>query len=123
MNESQYVTKFLQNLRARTDWLAVNHVATPFSRKGIPDVIACYNGRFVGLEFKVLLETGRWSHHYTNHQKVFLTHLNKLGGYGAGVVAYEGGGYALDEKYNGNTDHLVKASIPDVVRAIQSRLT
>ena len=54
MKESVLVTKILKELRTYKNSFAYKNVtATGYSVVGIPDITACINGQFVGIEVKV----------------------------------------------------------------------
>lgn len=50
--EALLTKKMLDRLRARRAW-AVKTRGDPRQTKGLPDVLACYRGRMLGLEVKV----------------------------------------------------------------------
>jgi hypothetical protein len=54
MKESVLVTKILKELRTYKNSFAYKNVtATGYSVVGIPDITACINGQFIGIEVKV----------------------------------------------------------------------
>lgn len=52
MTESALTSKMVGVLRARGAW-AVKIVGGPVQRSGLPDILVCYRGRFVGIEVKL----------------------------------------------------------------------
>lgn len=52
MNETTLTKKVIVAIRSRGYW-AMKAGAGPYQQPGIPDVLACVNGRFVGIEMKV----------------------------------------------------------------------
>jgi hypothetical protein len=51
--ETLLTGRILVRLRRERPGLWVKIHGSPFQRKGLPDIIGCYRGRFVGLEVKV----------------------------------------------------------------------
>ena len=62
----------------------VKFFANAFTPSGIPDVLACYNGRFLGIEVK-----GGSSYGLTDLQKYNLKHIREAGG--IGICVYPSG--------------------------------
>jgi len=59
MTEAQFQKKVLEFLRAQNIWYVKYWGGGQFTKAGIPDILACVNGHFVGIELKT--ETGRLS--------------------------------------------------------------
>jgi Holliday junction resolvase len=59
MTEAQFQKKVLEFLRAQNIWYVKYWGGGQFTKAGIPDILACVNGHFVGIELKS--ETGRLS--------------------------------------------------------------
>lgn len=51
MNEATLKAKVSAALRARGAWVYKTH-GGPFARVGVPDLLVCYEGRFIGIELK-----------------------------------------------------------------------
>lgn len=69
------IKKYLRSI----DAYYFKHHGNQFSQVGVPDIIACYKGRFIGIEVKN--ETGKT----TPLQDINLKMINKCGG--IGIVA------------------------------------
>jgi Holliday junction resolvase len=50
--ETHLVTKIRERLQAEGGWWVKIH-GGPFQQAGIPDIIGCYKGRFIGIEVKL----------------------------------------------------------------------
>lgn len=57
MNEATFSRKLQKTLRER-GWWVVKYHASQYTPKGIPDLICCYKGQFIGLELKRDANTG-----------------------------------------------------------------
>lgn len=53
---SRQVQKYLES----RGWWVVKYHASQYTKKGIPDLIACFRGRFVGLELKTGSSLSQW---------------------------------------------------------------
>ena len=65
-----------------------------FQRSGIPDIIACINGRFVGIEVK------KPGGIVSNLQKINIAEINKSNGVGIVVYSFEEAKQVIDELLN-----------------------
>jgi Holliday junction resolvase len=74
MTEAQFQKKVLEFLRAQNIWYVKYWGGWQFTKAGIPDILACVNGHFVGIELKT--ETGRLS----KLQEYNLDRIKKTGG-------------------------------------------
>lgn len=75
MNEGQLTLKIKKYLKSRGAY-AENIFGGGFQASGIPDILACYNGRFLGLEVKLEYNSP------SAIQKAKLTMINNAGGVG-----------------------------------------
>lgn len=75
MKESQFQAKVVKYLRSLPNTWLVNIWGGGFQTAGVPDVIACINGRFIALELKV--EQGRASPLQSRN----IEKINEAGGY------------------------------------------
>lgn len=74
MTEAQLQRKVIDFLRSQNIWFIKYWGGGQFTKAGIPDILACVNGHFVGIELKT--ETGR-----TTHLQVYnLAKINESGG-------------------------------------------
>lgn len=53
---SRQVQKYLES----RGWWVVKYHASQYTKKGIPDLVACFRGRFVGLELKTGSSLSQW---------------------------------------------------------------
>lgn len=53
---SRQVQKYIES----RGWWVVKYHASQYTKKGIPDLIACFRGRFVGLELKTGSSLSQW---------------------------------------------------------------
>lgn len=81
--ETDITKKIMNHLKSRPYCWAFKTHGGIMQAAGIPDVIACFKGRFVGLEVK------RPGNKPTLLQKVTLDLINKAGGTGAVVYSLE----------------------------------
>lgn len=81
--EKQFENKIKAELHARNAW-RVKFFANAFTPAGIPDVLACYRGRFLGIEVK-----GGSSYGLTELQKYNLRLIRQAGG--IGICVYPSG--------------------------------
>lgn len=75
MREKNIENKIKNYLKSKGAYYFKHH-GNQFSQVGVPDIIACYKGRFIGIEVKN--ETGRTS----PLQDINLQMINQTGGYG-----------------------------------------
>ena len=80
--EKNYENRIKKYLESKGAWF-VKFFANAYTSSGIPDLLICLNGRFVGIEVKQ--ETGKPS----LLQKVHLKRIGEAGG--IGVLAYPSG--------------------------------
>lgn len=81
--EKQFENKIKAELHNRGAW-RVKFFANAYTPSGIPDVLACYNGRFLGIEVK-----GGSSYGLTELQKFNLKKIRETGG--VGICVYPSG--------------------------------
>lgn len=81
--EKQFENKIKAELHRRGAW-RVKFFANAFTQTGIPDVLACYKGRFLGIEVK-----GGSSYGLTELQKYNLRLIRQAGG--IGICVYPSG--------------------------------
>lgn len=81
--EKIFEDKIKKELANREAW-RVKFFANAFTPAGIPDILACYNGRFLGIEVK-----GGSSYGLTDLQKYNLKHIREAGG--IGICVYPSG--------------------------------
>jgi len=80
--EKNYENRIKKYLESKGAWF-VKFFANAYTSSGIPDILCCINGRFIGIEVKQ--ETGKPS----LLQKVHLKRIGEAGG--IGVLAYPSG--------------------------------
>jgi len=81
--EKQFENKIKAELHRRGAW-KVKFFANAFTPAGIPDVLSCYRGRFLGIEVK-----GGSSYGLTELQKYNLRLIRQAGG--IGICVYPSG--------------------------------
>lgn len=81
MLESGIAKKMVEILRARGAWALKTH-GGPTQTRGIPDILVCYQGKFIGIEVK---RTKR--EHASDLQKWQLREIRRADG--IGVVAHD----------------------------------
>lgn len=81
--EKQFENKIKTELHNRRAW-RVKFFANAFTPSGIPDILACYNCRFLGIEVK-----GGSSYGLTELQKFNLKKIREAGG--IGICVYPSG--------------------------------
>lgn len=59
MLESTFSRQVQKYIESRGWWVVKYHAST-YTKKGIPDLIACFRGRFVGLELKTGSSLSQW---------------------------------------------------------------
>jgi hypothetical protein len=82
--EARLRTNIVKALERYSGWWVVTH-ADQFSTGGMPDIIGCYNGRFIGLEVKL---PGK-EHTLTERQAHRIHQINKAGGFSAMVTSVD----------------------------------
>ena len=80
--EKNYENRIKKYLESKGAWF-VKFFANAYTSSGIPDILCCINGRFVGIEVKQ--ETGKPS----LLQQVHLKRIGEAGG--IGILAYPSG--------------------------------
>ena len=92
MRESNLTRSILKALQRRGGfWFKVH--GHPGQRRGIPDIIGCYKGRFIGLELKVPNRRDK----VTELQEQVLEEISKAGGVGQVVTSKEEALRTLEE--------------------------
>lgn len=81
--EKIFENKIKGELHKRGAW-RVKFFANAYTPSGIPDILACYNGRFLGIEVK-----GGSAYGLTDLQKYNLKHIRDAGG--IGICVYPSG--------------------------------
>ena len=84
VKEARLRTNIVKKLTAYSGFWFVTH-ADNLGTSGLPDIVGCYNGRFVGLEVKV---PGK-EHTLTARQSRILAKINAAGGIGAMVTTVD----------------------------------
>jgi len=89
MTEAQFQKKVLEFLRVQNIWFVKYWGGGQFTKAGVPDILACVNGHFVGIELKA--ETGRLS----RLQEYTLARIKETGGQAfvlrpSGFAAFKG---------------------------------
>ena len=92
MTEVQLTRKILKALRNRGGlWFKIHGSA--YQMTGLPDIIGCYRGRFVGIEVK--LPDGK--NKLSQRQRLILTRLSRQGGYSRVVSSKRGALRVMDD--------------------------
>ena len=73
MRESLLIKKIRAELEQHKAWVYKTH-GGPFAKAGVPDILACYKGRFIGIEAKV------GSNKVTKLQQMVLCDISEAGG-------------------------------------------
>lgn len=95
MTESQLTRRILKALKDHGGfWVKIHGSANQVT--GLPDIVGCYKGRFVGLEVK--LPDG--SHKLSERQRLMLTRIEQQGGISAVVTSPRGALEAIWELDN-----------------------
>lgn len=81
--EKKFENKIKEKLHERGAW-RVKFFANAFTPAGIPDILACYRGKFLGIEVK-----GGSSYGLTDLQKYNLKKIREAGG--IGICVYPSG--------------------------------
>jgi Holliday junction resolvase len=115
MNESSLTSQFNKTLRDSGCYV-VKHVASGMTYVGVPDVLVCSKGRFIGCEMKIMRGSKLA---YTDPQKVNLQLIRNAGGLGVGIAIDitqpPASRWAVDCIVNGETAHLEWCSLAGVV--------
>jgi hypothetical protein len=82
--EARLRSNIVKRLNAYSGFWFVTH-ADQYGTGGLPDIIGCYNGRFVGLEVKL---PGK-EHTLTQRQSHVLAKITAAGGIGAMVTTVD----------------------------------
>lgn len=80
--EKNFENRIKKYLEKKNGWY-VKFFANAYTKSGIPDILCCLNGRFIGIEVKQ--ETGKPS----ELQEFHLQEINKING--VGILAYPSG--------------------------------
>jgi hypothetical protein len=83
LKESTITKKILDYLKTVPQCFAWKEHGGKYTQAGIPDIICCYKGRFVGFEVKT--ETGKLS----KLQEVTLSRIQRAGGVAVKVTSLE----------------------------------
>jgi len=118
--ETDYTAKILTELRKDKNFYAFKYVQSGFSRIGVPDLIICYKGLFIGAEVKMV------GNDFSDQQVYNIMLINKAGGCGIGLwVAPKSKvsqtQYAVDihpETKEGR-ETLEWVSLPDLIHSIK----
>jgi hypothetical protein len=82
MTEARLRTAIVKKLSNYSGWWVVTH-GGQFQTGGLPDIIGCYQGRFIGLEVKL---PGK-EYTLTERQSHRLEQINKAGGKAAMITS------------------------------------
>jgi len=85
MLERDIVRQIQRWLKKQPNCFFYKHWGGQYGRPGIPDVIVCYNGRFLGIEVKRPLKSSKT----TLAQEQVLSEINAAGGVGVVVRSLE----------------------------------
>ena len=86
MKEKNFQMKIKKEIKDRGGW-CVKFFANAYTQSGVPDILACYNGRFIGIEAK----GDSKGYGATALQKHSIEEIKKAGGIGI-VLCPEGWG-------------------------------
>lgn len=84
-------TREIKNSILRSDW-AEHPIPSTYGGNGLPDIIACFRGRFVGIENKLVTEfpknptIGMLRHKFTRIQEIRANDIIKAGGIAFGLI-------------------------------------
>ena len=124
MNESSETRKIIKLLMVREGWWAVKFVNEGYARVGVPDVLACYNGWFVGLEFKVLRNgTLKYTTHQLNQCKLINDSGAKAFGVAIDLTRKPKERFALDTALNIKAAELSFGSPAELIKRLESEIT
>lgn len=87
--EKRYEEKIKRNLKKRGAWF-IKYFSNGYTRKGVPDVLCCYCGLFLGIEVK-----GGTGYGLTDAQRQQLQQIQDAGG--IAICAYPSGWDRLQE--------------------------
>lgn len=90
MKEKEIVNRIKVAMQERGAWVIKTHGSPNLA--GLPDILACYRGRFIGLEVK----RPDTRHTVTPRQQHFLDAIAEAGGLTAVVVSVEEAEAVLD---------------------------
>lgn len=62
MSEATFSRKVQKWLRNQGAWVTKFH-ASNYTAKGVPDLLVCYRGRFIGIELKTNSSLSDWQHY------------------------------------------------------------
>lgn len=91
MNESDFSRELRKSLESRGGYF-VKMVGGPFVAPGIPDIIGCFKGKFIGIECKQIKVAPRspkailWKNIFSDMQIKNLQRINEAGGIGFSVI-------------------------------------
>lgn len=77
--ETRLVSQIMATLRSKGGWWIKIH-GSPWQASGIPDIIGCFNGRFIAIEVKMPGSKP------THRQALIIDRINQSGG--IAIVAY-----------------------------------
>lgn len=121
MSESEQA-RALKNSIIKQGYYAIKTHQDSYTERGVPDLLCCIKGVFVGIELKIA--HGLSELRYTDHQKMHIENIRRAGGVGVGAVydpmRSQGYRWALDEKVNGKTNHLTWISLAAVTESVLS---
>ncbi len=92
MTESQLARQILDTLRKRGGVWFKTH-GSAYQVAGLPDIIGCYRGRFVGMEIKLPGKENTLS----KRQRFFLSRIQSNGGTSGVVTSKRGASQMLDD--------------------------
>ncbi len=91
MNESDFSRELRKSLESRGGYF-IKMVGGPFVTPGIPDIVGCFKGRFIGIECKQIKTAPKskkailWKNIFSDMQIKNLQRINETGGVGVGVI-------------------------------------
>lgn len=103
MKESDFKEKVERLLKKHDAWYIKYWAGSKFTKEGIPDILACVNGRFYGIELK--REKGR----PTLLQLIKLRDIRKAGGFG--ILLYPENLDQLEDLINTSNEHWYNTNI------------
>lgn len=107
MNESDYTAQLTKKLKALGAF-RFKTVQDGSMLLGLPDIIVCYEGRFISIEVKVLRSKKKIA--YTENQLLCMKEIKKAGGLVMGIVVDPNqppaSRYAIDLVVDGTTNGL-----------------
>lgn len=90
--ESKLQNDIQKRLKSKGAWVLKTH-GGPFQRKGIPDLLVCYNGVFIGMEVKLPNKLNT----LTELQRNQLRSIKESGGIACVVTSVNGAEKILDK--------------------------